>query len=204
MYRISPAKALAFALAACFVAARADATTLVPSHTYKSGTRIACALEERLDSSKLSYGDAFRLRVVDTTLPALHDAVIIGYVTEVHAPSGGNQGRVAFFLTSILLRNGEKKSISAYVVNRGVVRYNPAAQYQQRQQLSPMTGVPVGTTTPGPIAWQTNLGSGASNVRSSDRSGGLIGGYVYGGHWPIVAAAGTAVTVELAHHLTIP
>jgi hypothetical protein len=191
-------------VAAFFVLGRADAANFVPSHTYKAGTRIACLLEERLDSSKLSYGHSFRLRVVDTSLPALHDAVIIGYITEVHPPSAGNEGRVAFFLTTIELRNGEKKPISAYVVNRGVVRYNPVAQYQQRQQLSPMTGVPNGTITPGPIAWQMNVGSGPSNVNRSDASGGVVGGYVYGRRWPIVAPAGTAITVELAHNLTIP
>lgn len=189
--------------AAGLALSRADATQFVPSHTYKAGTRIACVLEEHLDSSKLSYGDSFRLRVVDTALPALHGAVIIGYVTEVHKPAGANEGRVAFFLTTIALRNGEKKSISAYIVNRGVVRYNPGAQYQQRQQLSPMTGVPVGTITPGPIAWQMNLGSGPSSVRQSNGVS-LAGGYVYARKWPIVVSAGTAVTAELAQALTIP
>ena len=204
MYRTSPVRALAVALTACFAFGRADAASFLPSHTYKAGTRIATVLEERLDSSKLSYGHAFRLRIVDTSFPALHDGAIIGYITEVHPPSGGNEGRVAFFLTTIELRDGEKKSISAYVVNRGVVRYNPVAQYQQRQQVAPMTGVPNGTITPGPIAWQMNLGSGPSNFNRSDRSGGAEGGYVYARRWPIVAAEGTAVTVELAHNLTIP
>jgi hypothetical protein len=202
VYHISLVRIVAVALTACFAIAPAGATTFVPSHTYKAGTRIACVLVEHLDSSKLSYGDTFHLRVVDTTLPALEGATIVGYVTEVHRPSGGNQGRVGFFLTSIKLSNGEKKSITAYVVNRGVVRYNPSAQYQQRQQLSPMTGVPYGTITPGPIAWQMNMGSGSSTVHES--TGGAAGGYVYATKWPIVALAGTNVTVELAHDLTIP
>ena len=202
VYRTSFVKAAALAFAACFAFGRSDATSFLPSHTYRAGTRIACVLEERLDSSRLSYGHAFRLRVVDASLPALHGAVVIGYITEVHRPAGGNQGRVGFFLTTIELRNGEKKPISAYIVNRGVVRYNPAAQYQQRQQLSPMAGVPYGTITPGPIAWQMNVGNGPSSARESSST--TVGGYVYGMRWPIVAAAGTAVTVELAHNLTIP
>ncbi len=202
MYRTSPIKAIAVALAAFSAFGRADATSFVPSHTYRAGTRIACVLEERLDSSKLSYGHAFRLRVIDRSLPALHDAVIIGYITEVHRPSGGNEGRVGFFLTTIDLRNGEKKPITAYVVNRGVVRYNPVAQYQQRQQLPPMAGVPYGTITPGPIAWQMNVGNGPSSVHQSTAT--AVGGYVYERHWPIVVPAGTAVTVQLAHALTIP
>jgi hypothetical protein len=204
VYRTSPIKAFAVALVALFALGRAEAAQFAPSHTYKAGTRIACVLEEHLDSSKLSYGNAFRLRVVDAAFPALHDAAIIGYVTEVHPPAGGNEGRVAFFLTTIQLRDGEKKPISAYVVNRGVVRFNPVAQYQQRQQVAPMTGVPNGTITPGPIAWQMNVGSGPSNVHRSDSSGGAQGGYVYARRWPIVAPAGTAVTVELAQNLTIP
>lgn len=204
MYRTSPVKALAVALAACFALGRADAASFIPSHTFKAGTRIACVLEEHLDSSKLAYGREFRLRIVDTSLPALHDAVIIGYITEVHRPSGGNEGRVGFFLTTIELRNGEKKPITAYVVNRGVVRFNPVAQYQQRQQLAPMTGVPNGTITPGPIAWQTNISGGDVRVRDTSASASSVGGYVYGRRWPIVAPAGTAVTVELAHNFTIP
>jgi hypothetical protein len=181
------------------------ATTLVPSQTYKTGTKIQCVLDERLDSSQLSYGDTFKLKVVDTTFPALHGSEIIGYITSVKKPSGAEQGHVGFFLTNIKLTNGEKKSISAYVVNRRVKQYNPAAQYASRQRLSPMAGVPVGTLTPGPIAWQMNMGSGPSSVQSH-QSAASMGGYVYASasQWPIVVNQGTSVTVELAQPLTVP
>jgi hypothetical protein len=182
----------------------AGAVQYLPSQTFKSGTRIACVLDERLDSSDLSYGVKFKLRVVDTSFPALHGSEIVGYITEVHKPSGLNHGRVGFFLTNIKLPNGEKKPIAAFVVNRRVVAYNPSAQYAQRQQLSPAAGRPYGSVTPGPIAWQMNIGGGPSTVH--ERQSGYEGGYIYASRsqWPIVVAAGTPVTVELAQNLTIP
>jgi len=180
----------------------AHATTFVPSQTFKAGTRIACVLDEHLDSSKLAYGDSFKLRVVDTTFPALHGAEIIGYITDVHKPSGAEQGRVGFFLTNIKLPNGEKKPITAYVVNRRVKQFNPAAQYAARNAPPPM---PNGVVTPGPIAWQMRLGPGGPSTVSESKSP-TLGGYVYASasQWPLVVEAGTPVTVELQENLTIP
>ncbi|MBV9233223.1 MAG: hypothetical protein JO030_04210 [Candidatus Eremiobacteraeota bacterium] len=189
----------ALAAALCLVA-----ITYQPSQTIKAGTRLACVLDERLDSSKLKYGDSFKLKVVDTKIPALHNAEVLGYVTDVRAPSHGSQGHVGFFLTDIRLTNGKKKAITAYVIHRGVVQYNPGAQYAQRQRLSPQAGLPYGTVTPGPIAWQMRIGNGPSTVGESGST--PRGGYVYAAasQWPIVAVAGTPVTVELAADLTIP
>lgn len=189
----------AFCLATVSVA---SAVILVPSETFKAGTRIACVLDEHMDSSKLSYGVKFKLRVVDTTHNGLEGSEIIGYITEVRQPSGLNPTRVGFYLTSIVLRNGKQKSINAYVVSRRVVPINPAAQAQSRQ-LSPTSGLPYGTVTPGPIAWQMRIGNGPSSVRESQSPN--LGGYVYGtGSRPIIVNAGTPVTVELAESLTIP
>jgi len=192
-------------LAAFALILPAGAVQLVPSQTFKSGTRIACTLDERLDSSTLSYGDTFKLRVVDTSYPALHGSQIKGYITDVRKPSGTEQGRVGFFLTSIKLPNGTKKPMTAYVVNRRVTQYNPAAQYAQRQQLSPGAGRPYGSVTPGPVAWQMNLGAGPSTVTPHHHSQSL-GGYVYASasQWPIIVQPGTSVTVELAASLTVP
>jgi hypothetical protein len=193
----------AFALL-CATLAPAGATTFTASQTFKSGTRIACVLDEHMDSSTLKYGDKFKLRVVDTSHPALAGSEIIGYITEVRQPSGGSRARVGFMLTTIKLSNGEKKSISATVISKRVVPINPGGQSASRQQLSPMAGVPYGTVTPGPIAWQMNIGSGPSNVNTT--SSPNLGGYVYatGSHQPIVANAGTPVTVELTESLTVP
>lgn len=182
----------------------AGATSFQPSQTFKAGTRIACVLDEHMDSSKLSYGDKFKLRVVDPNLPALHGSEIIGYITDVRQPSSTERARVGFMLTTIHLTNGENKAISATVVSKRVVPINPTAQYASRQQLQPMTGVPYGTVTPGPIAWQMRLGNGPSSVQSPSSQN--LGGYVYATspHAPIVASAGTPVTVELSESLTIP
>ena len=208
MFRTLQAKAplaAALILGAFALSLPAQAVQLVPSQTFKSGTKIACTLDELLDSSKLSYGDTFKLRVVDTTHAALNGSEITGYITDVKKPHGTEQGRVGFFLTSIKLPNGTKKPITAYVVNRRVTQYNPAAQYAQRQQLSPGAGRPYGSVTPGPIAWQMNMGSGPSTVGTQHHSQSL-GGYVYASasQWPIIVQPGTPVTVELAANLTVP
>jgi hypothetical protein len=203
VYRTSLVKVAAVLLAASLVPAAAGATTLVTSQTFKAGTRIACVLDEHLDSSKLAYGDKFKLRVVDTAHPALVGSEIIGYITEVRQPSGATRARVGFMLTSIRLPNGTKKSISATIVNRNVVPLNPAAQAASRQQLSPMAGVPYGTVTPGPIAWQMRIGNGPSTVQSQSPN---LGGYVYatGSHEAIIVNAGTSATVQLSADLTVP
>jgi hypothetical protein len=198
-----PTRAAAVLLAASIFPASAGATTLVTSQTFKAGTKIACVLDTRMDSSKLAYGDKFKLRVIDTAHPALHGSEIVGYITDVRQPSGVDRARVGFFLTSIDLPNGTKKSISAYVVSKRVVQINSVAQRASRQ-LSPMAGVPYGTVTPGPIAWQMRLGSGPSTVKENQSPS--LGGYVYASnaHELIIVPAGQSVTVELASDLTIP
>lgn len=205
MFQTLPAKAAAALLAATALLAQAQAAPFVPSQTFKAGTKIACVLDEHLDSSKLSYGANFKLRVVDTSHPALVGSEIHGYITDVQQPAGLNRARIGFFLTTIHLPNGSKKSISAYVVNRRVVQINPVAQQASRQQLSPMAGVPNGTVTPGPIAWQMRVGtSGPVTVNESHSAS--LGGYIYAtsAHESIVVPAGTSVIIELASALTIP
>jgi hypothetical protein len=182
----------------------ANATTFVPSQTIGAGTRIACVLDEHLDSSNLKYGDTFKLRVVDTAHPVLNGSEIIGYITDVRQAGGTTRARVGFMLTTIQLPGGKKKSISATVLSKRVVPINPGAQQASRQQLSPMAGVPHGTVTPGPIAWQMNIGNGPSNVNTTSTPN--LGGYVYAtsAHEPIVVNAGTPVTVQLTESLTVP
>lgn len=88
MYRTSLVKAAAILLAASIFPVAAGSASLVPSQTYKAGTRIACVLDEHMDSSKLAYGDKFKLRVVDTNFPTLAGAHIVGYITDVRQPHG--------------------------------------------------------------------------------------------------------------------
>lgn len=206
MYRILQAKAplaatVVLVLLALALGVPARAVQVQPSQTIKSGTKIACVLDENLDSSKMSYGDKFKLHVVDTSIPVLQGSEIIGYITDVKKPSGVEQGKVGFFLTTIKLPNGEKKPITAYVVNRRVTQYNPAAQQASRQTLA--APMPNGFTTPGPVAWQMNIRPGAPSTVHQYQSQSL-GGYVYTSKWPITVTSGTSVTVELGANLTIP
>lgn len=200
--KIGAGAAAAALCAAAF--ASAGATTLVPSQTFKAGTKITTALDETVNSATLKYGSSFKLRIIDTSLPALDGGEIIGYVSEVDQPSGG-RAKITFFLTSIKLRNGEKKSISAYVVSKRVTPYDPGAVAQARRQMSVAPPMPNGTVTPGPVAWQMNIGA-SGPVQISNRPSGLLGGTVYaaGPHQSIVVPAGTPVTVELQQTLTIP
>jgi hypothetical protein len=184
--------------------APARATTYLPAQTFHAGTKIACVLDTPVNSATAKYGDKFTLRVVDTSHPALVGAKVVGWVSEVSQPSGLNRAKISFFLTTIHLSNGEKKSISAYVVNKGVVQYNPAGAQAVRKQL--MTApMPNGVVTPGPVAWQMNFGGGGSPSVST-RPSGTLGGTVYAqsAHEPIVIAAGTSVTIELQQDLKIP
>jgi hypothetical protein len=193
--------AIAVALCAAWLGP-AGSTTLVPSQTIRAGTRIACVLDKEVDSANLKYGDEFKLRIVDTAHPALTGAKIDGVVTEVQQPSGINRARVRFFLTSIHFPNGLHKAISAYVLNRRVTPYNPAAVQASRNMPPPM---PNGVRTPGPVAWQMNFGGGSAPSVST-RPSGTLGGTVYAmsANEPIIVPAGTSVTIELQQDLTIP
>ncbi|MGA7356030.1 MAG: hypothetical protein WA431_01220 [Candidatus Cybelea sp.] len=183
----------------------ARATTIVPSQTFKAGTRIATAVDETLNSTSMKYGAQFKLRIVDTAHPSLNGAEIIGYIGDVTQPSGANRARVTFFLTSIKLRNGTTKPISAFVLSRRVTPYDPGAVAQMRRQMIAAPPMPNGTVTPGPVAWQMTFNGGGSPTIST-RPSGLLGGTVTaaGANEPIVVPAGTPVTVELQQPLTIP
>lgn len=202
MYRTLPARAAAALLAASVLLAQAQAAPFVPSQTFKAGTKIACVLDASINSTTLKYGDKFKLRVVDTSHPALVGSHITGWITEVTQPSGVARAKVAFFLTTIHLSNGTKKSISAYVVSKRVTPYNPGAVQAVRNAPPPM---PNGVLTPGPVAWQMNFGGGAKPSIST-RPSGSLGGTIYAQspHEPIIIPAGQSVTIELQQDLTIP
>ncbi len=192
-----------FAALIALAAAPALATTFLPSQTIHAGTKIACVLDEAVNSATLQPGTDFKLRVVDTSHPALAGAEIHGHVTDVRPPSTVDRARIGFLLDTITLSNGTKKPISAYVVNKAVVQYNPAAKRATQQQLPPQ--MPYGTQTPGPIAWQMRIGGGGS-PQISTRPTGAVGGYVYAQQMnePIIIRSGVPVTVELQADLKIP
>ncbi len=206
VFRTLQANAAVFAaLVAVAALAPAGATTLTPSQTFKAGTKIACVLDEAINSTTLKSGTDFKLKVVDTSHPALMNSEIHGVVTEVDQPSGTNRARIAFLLTSIHLPNGSKKMIVAYVVNKRVTPYNPVAVAQNKQQMMAAPPLPNGTVTPGPIAWQMRIGGGGS-PSVSNRPTTTVGGYVYAAtaNEPIVVPQGQSVTIELQQDLKIP
>lgn len=204
MFQTLQTKATAVAAVCVAVAslAPANATTLLPSQTFRAGTKIACVLDESINSTTLKYGDKFKLRVVDTSHPALVGSHVTGWITEVTQPSGMARAQVTFFLTTIHLSNGTKKSISAYVVSKRVTPYNPGANLAAQNAPPPM---PHGVLTPGPVAWQMNFGGGAKPSIST-RPSGSLGGTIYAqsAHEPIIIPAGQSVTIELQQSLTIP
>jgi hypothetical protein len=204
VFRTLQAKATAVAAVCVAVAsfAPANATTYLPSQTFRAGTKIACVLDESINSTTAKYGDKFKLRVVDTSHAALVGSHITGWVTEVTQPSGMDRAKLTFFLTTIHLSNGTKKSISAYVVNKRVTPYNPGAVQAMRNAPPPM---PNGVLTPGPVAWQMNF-AGSAKPSISTRPSGSLGGTIYAqnAHEPIVIPAGQSVTIELQQDLTIP
>ncbi len=208
VFRTLQVKIAAFALMASVCAAAlapAGATTLVPSQTYKAGTKINTVLDESFNSATAKYGDEFKLKVTDPSHPALVGAEIHGYITDVVQPSGSTRTKVGFFLTTIVLPNGTKKPIVAYVVSKRVTPFNPAGQSAARQQMMSAGTVPNGFVTPGPIAWQARIGSGGS-VSVSNRPSTTVGGYIYAqaDNEPIIVPKGQPVTVELQQNLTIP
>ena len=204
VFRTLQAKATAVTAVCAAVAslAPANATTYLPSQTYRAGTKIACVLDESINSTTAKYGDKFKLRVVDTSHPALIGSHVTGWVTEVTQPSGTERAKLTFFLTMIHLSNGTKKSISAYIVSKRVTPYNPVAVQAARNAPPPM---PNGVLTPGPVAWQMNFGGGAKPSIST-RPSGSLGGTIYAqnAHEPIIVPAGQPVTIELEQDLTIP
>jgi hypothetical protein len=206
VFRTLQAKTAALVLTACVCTvafAPAGATTLVPSQTFKAGTKINTTLDESFNSANAKYGDKFKLKVVDPSHPALVGSEVVGWITEVDQPSGA---KVGFFITTIHLPNGSKKPIVAYVVSKRVTQFNPAGQSAARQQMMQAGTVPNGFTTPGPIAWQARVGGGSSGVSISNRPSTSVGGFIYAqsAHEPIVVPQGQPVTIELQQDLTIP
>lgn len=206
MLRISRNSVFTAAMATAICAssfAPAGAVNYSASQTIKAGTKIACVTGAAFNSANAKYGDTFELRVVDTSHPVLEGSNVLGYITDVRQPSGVNRARVGFWLTSIRLTNGKKKTISAFVVSKRVVAMNAGADYASHQQMQPV--LPVGTVTPGPIAWQMRIGGG-DKPQISNHPSGLLGGYIYAtnSHETIMIPAGQSVTVQLQQDLTIP
>ena len=172
--------------------------------TVPSGTKISCVLGQAVDSRTVKARDNFTLIVDDPTLPQLSGAKIHGHVTDVAGPGGLDRARIGFVLDYIQLKNGTREPIHAQVVGRNVVQTNTAAAKQEAVKFS-LPPMPVGTVTPGPIAWQLNFRHDAAPSVSPPPVGSSSG-YVYAtkSNENIVIPPGAPVTMQLTADLTTP
>lgn len=167
-------------------------TTLHQPTVIKANTKILCELGTTIDSRDAQPGDSFILRVNDDNEPALYGAVIKGHITDVVQPHGLRRAEVGFLLDTISFATKATEPIRAYVVSPNVVQHtvmNPAHVPAY---------VPPGNPPPSTIVFQTQIGGSKATAST--------GGYAYAPTTgkPIVAHAGSAVTIELASDLQVP
>ena len=183
--------------------ASAPAVTLISGSTIKSGAKIRCILAKGVDSRTLETGTDFELIVDDTAHAGLTGAAIHGHVTNVSGPHGLDRARIGFVFDYIAFGNKKRAPIHAMVLSRNVTQINTAAAAKEAAKFS-LPVMPVGTVTPGPIAWQITFRG--SSVSVTPPPVGQSGGYVYAqnSNENIVIPPGTPVTIELTSNLTIP
>jgi hypothetical protein len=175
-------------------------TTLTQPVTLRSGTRIACVMQEAVDSSTAQAGDTFTLEVNDPSYPGLAGARIRGHITRVSGPRGVRPAEIAFLFDSIRFASGARMPIRAYVVSRNVVRRNDTGPGAPLPPPGPVT-MPntVGPPNQSTMVWSTTLGP-------KTQGGAQTGGFAYAEARgkPLVVQAGTPVTIELARDLQVP
>ncbi len=177
---------------------RADAATIA------AGTKLQSVLAEGVDSATLKPGADFKLRIDDPSQPSLAGAAIHGHVTDVGAPSGLDRARIGFVLDYIRFKNGQREPIHAEVLDKRVTQTNTAYAKQEAVKFS-LPPMPVGTVTPGPIAWQMTFSRGSAPSVTPPPIGNS-GGYVYAEkpNETIVVPPGAPVTLRLTADLTTP
>jgi hypothetical protein len=173
------------------------------SATIPNGTTIRTVLHKGINSATLTPGTDFELHVDDPSQPLLDGAIVFGHVTDVTGPAGLTRASISFLFDYIRFRNGQKEAFHGSVVSRNVTPTNTAVlrQEQAKFNLPPM---PVGTVTPGPIAFQINFRSG-SKPSVSPPPGGNSGGVAYAQQngEQIVVPPGTPILLRLTAELTI-
>jgi hypothetical protein len=168
-------------------------TNLNTASVIKANTRILCELGTTVNSSTAQRGDTFILRVNDDGQPLLRGAVIQGHLTNVVQGGGIHRARISFLLDNITFASGAREPIHAFVIGPNVVQ-------KVASSPQPVSAIPPNfPNTSNTTVWQTQLGPKTTNTTPT-------GGVVYSSSpgKPIVAQAGTAVTVELASDLTVP
>ena len=172
--------------------------------TVPNGTKILCVTGQVIDSRTVKVGADFALIVDDPSLPQLQGAKIHGHVTDVAGPGGLSRARIGYVFDYIKLKNGKREPIHVQVLSKSVAQTNTAVAQQEavKFKLPPM---PVGTVTPGPIAWQLNFRKDAAPSVTPPPTGSSSG-YVYAqkSNENIVIPPGAPVTMQLTADLTTP
>ena len=204
MKRLFLSAILVTGIAVSLSSSLALAATFVSGGTIPAGTTIHAALGQAVDSRTVTVGTSFQLLIDEPTQPAIDRASIHGHITEVSQP-GIDRASIGFILTNIVFANGKKEPIHAQVMNKNVTYVNTAEvkREQAKFKLPPM--LPVGTVTPGPIAWQITFRPG-ERPSVTPPPAGNSGGYVYAANSNenIVIPAGTLVTMKLTSNLALP
>ena len=174
------------------------------SRTIPAGTKIRCVLAENLDSRTLVAGDGFLLRIDDPQVAAVDQGWIKGHVTDVAQPHGLDRARIGFVLTNIRLRTGQRTTIHATVLGENVTQVDMAVVKRERDKFL-LPQLPVGTVTPGPVAFAITFRAG-SRPSVTPPPTAATGGYIYAAksNENIVMPAGTPVTIKLTSTLALP
>lgn len=171
------------------------------SRTIPVGTKIRCVIAQNVDSRTTAVGAGFLLRVDDPAQPALDGAWIKGHVIDVQQPGGLDRARIGFILSNVRFKDGSRDAIHAQVLGQNVTNYDPVAVKREADKFL-LPKFPVGTVTPGPIAFQITFSPGAKpSIRPTPS--GSTGGYIYAekSNENIVIPAGTVVTIQLTSNL---
>jgi hypothetical protein len=175
-------------------------TTLSQPVTLKTGTKISCILQTDVDSRTAQAGDVLTLHVNDPSQPGLAGARINGHITRVNGPFGMQPAEIAFLFDSITFASGAKEPIRAFVVSRNVVQRNATGPGAPVPPPGPVR-MPntVGPPNQSTMAWSAQLGPKTQQTSQT-------GGYAYAASVkkPLVAHAGTPVTIDLASDLQVP
>ena len=181
---------------AAIVATLVVALTTVQHPTLlKAGTRIACTLVTAVNSSHAQSGDVFKLRVNDPAHPYLEGAVIEGHVTRVWQPRGLQRAEIGFLFDDITFVNHTKTPIRAYVISANVVQRDTS---RTPMPVPNQAAMAVRGPSPNTIVWSATLGPKPAQSAQT-------GGFAYASKaGPLIVAAGSPVTIELASDLTTP
>ena len=184
------------------IATAAQAVTFQAGAKIPAGTKIRCVLGQGVDSRTVTVGTDFKLEIDDPSQPALAGAAIAGHITDVAGPAGLTRARIGFVFDYIRFNDRKRAPIHAIVLSKAVTQTNTALARQEavKFKLPPM---PVGTVTPGPIAFQVTFRKDAAPSITPPPVGST-NGYVYAqkSNENIVIPPGTPVTIQLTNELT--